>query len=79
MLPEILKCLISEILMNSVSSPFQENQDNASNLVISDTELKQVAYIYKCVNSTVYIKGKINSITVGKCREPGEPGLLFQD
>ncbi|XP_006019357.1 adenylyl cyclase-associated protein 1 [Alligator sinensis] len=53
-----------------------ENQDNASNLVISDTELKQVAYIYKCVNSTVYIKGKINSITVDNCKKLG---LVFDD
>ncbi|PIO11902.1 hypothetical protein AB205_0156590 [Aquarana catesbeiana] len=43
-----------------------ENQENASNLVIGDTELKQVVYIYKCVNSTLQVKGKINSITVGK-------------
>lgn len=44
----------------------QENQENVSNLVIDDTELKQVAYIYKCVNTTLQIKGKINSITVGE-------------
>ena len=43
-----------------------ENQENVSNLVIEDTELKQVAYIFKCVNSTLQIKGKINSITVGE-------------
>uniref|UniRef100_A0A7M4FJ69 Adenylyl cyclase-associated protein n=1 Tax=Crocodylus porosus TaxID=8502 RepID=A0A7M4FJ69_CROPO len=53
-----------------------ENQDNASNLVIGDTELKQVAYIYKCVNSTVHIKGKINSITVDNCKKLG---LVFDD
>lgn len=34
--------------------------------MIDDTELKQVAYIYKCVNTTLQIKGKINSITVGE-------------
>lgn len=44
----------------------QENQENATNLVISDTELKQVAYVFKCTNSTLQIKGKINSITLGK-------------
>lgn len=46
--------------------PFQENQENATNLVISDTELKQVAYVFKCTNSTLQIKGKINSITLGE-------------
>lgn len=53
-----------------------ENQDNASNLVISDTELKQVAYVYKCVNSTLQIKGKINSITLDNCKKLG---LVFED
>uniref|UniRef100_A0A8B9PPT7 Adenylyl cyclase-associated protein n=1 Tax=Apteryx owenii TaxID=8824 RepID=A0A8B9PPT7_APTOW len=43
-----------------------ENHENATNLVISDTELKQVAYVFKCTNSTLQVKGKINSITIGK-------------
>ncbi|XP_075577954.1 adenylyl cyclase-associated protein 1 isoform X1 [Pelecanus crispus] len=47
-----------------------ENQENATNLVISDTELKQVVYVFKCTNSTLQIKGKINSITLGKWRNP---------
>lgn len=33
--------------------------------MISETELKQVAYVFKCNNSTLQIKGKINSITLG--------------
>ncbi|KAF5910291.1 hypothetical protein HPG69_014523 [Diceros bicornis minor] len=53
-----------------------ENQENVSNLVIDDTELKQVAYIYKCVNTTLQIKGKINSITVDNCKKLG---LVFDD
>ncbi|KAG6931265.1 adenylate cyclase associated protein 1 [Chelydra serpentina] len=53
-----------------------ENQEKASNLVISDTELKQVAYIYNCMNSTLQIKGKINSITVDNCKKLG---LVFDD
>ncbi|XP_048356576.1 adenylyl cyclase-associated protein 1 [Sphaerodactylus townsendi] len=53
-----------------------ENQEGASNLVISDTELKQVAYVYKCVNSTLHIKGKINSITLDNCKKMG---LVFDD
>lgn len=51
---------------------FQENQENATSLVISDTELKQVAYVFKCTNSTLQIKGKINSITLGEWEEPCE-------
>ncbi|KAM3829771.1 adenylyl cyclase-associated protein 1 isoform 1-T2 [Vipera latastei] len=53
-----------------------ENQENASNLVISGTELKQVAYVYKCVNSTLRIQGKINSITLDNCKKLG---LVFDD
>ncbi|XP_027720519.1 adenylyl cyclase-associated protein 1 [Vombatus ursinus] len=53
-----------------------ENQENVSNLVISDTELKQVAYIYKCLSSTLHIKGKINSITLDNCKKLG---LVFDD
>ncbi|KFV75093.1 Adenylyl cyclase-associated protein 1, partial [Dryobates pubescens] len=53
-----------------------ENQENASNLVISETELKQVAYVFKCTNSTLQIKGKINSITLDNCKKLG---LVFDD
>lgn len=53
-----------------------ENQENASNLVIQDTELKQVVYVYKCAHSTLNIKGKINSITVDNCKKMG---LVFDD
>ncbi|XP_072103383.1 adenylyl cyclase-associated protein 1 [Mobula birostris] len=53
-----------------------ENQENASNLVIQDTELKQVVYVYKCAHSTVTVKGKINSITVDNCKKLG---LVFDD
>uniref|UniRef100_A0A8C6ZHY6 Adenylyl cyclase-associated protein 1 n=1 Tax=Nothoprocta perdicaria TaxID=30464 RepID=A0A8C6ZHY6_NOTPE len=53
-----------------------ENHENASNLVISDTELKQVAYVFKCINSTLQVKGKINSITIDNCKKLG---LVFDD
>ncbi|KAJ6655625.1 hypothetical protein lerEdw1_004977 [Lerista edwardsae] len=53
-----------------------ENQEDAPNLVISDTELKQVAYVYKCTKSTLHIKGKINSITLDNCKKLG---LVFDD
>ncbi|XP_068948567.1 adenylyl cyclase-associated protein 2 isoform X2 [Petaurus breviceps papuanus] len=53
-----------------------EYQENSSDLVISDTELKQVAYIFKCNKSTLQIKGKINSITIDNCKKFG---LVFDD
>ncbi|KAF4073964.1 hypothetical protein AMELA_G00249240 [Ameiurus melas] len=53
-----------------------ENHEGAQGLVISDTELKQVVYAFKCNNSTLQIKGKINSITVDNCKKLG---LVFDD
>ncbi|XP_043940740.1 adenylyl cyclase-associated protein 1 [Protopterus annectens] len=53
-----------------------ENYENNSNVVVSNTELKQVVYIFKCVNSTVQVKGKINSITLDQCKKVG---LVFED
>lgn len=53
-----------------------EYQEDKSNLVITNTELKQVAYIFKCNKSTLQIKGKLNSITVDNCRKFG---LVFDN
>ncbi|XP_001376362.2 adenylyl cyclase-associated protein 2 isoform X2 [Monodelphis domestica] len=53
-----------------------EYQENINNLVISNTELKQVAYIFKCNKSTLQIKGKINSITIDNCKKFG---LVFDN
>ncbi|XP_015245269.1 PREDICTED: adenylyl cyclase-associated protein 1 isoform X3 [Cyprinodon variegatus] len=53
-----------------------ENQEGAQGLVISNTELKQVVYAYKCNQSTLQVKGKINSITIDSCKKMG---LVFDD
>lgn len=53
-----------------------ENHEGAQGLVISDTELKQVVYAFKCNNSTLHVKGKINSIILDNCRKFG---LVFDD
>lgn len=53
-----------------------ENQEGAQGLVIDDTELKQVVYAFKCNNSTLQVKGKINSITIDNCKKLG---LVFDD
>lgn len=53
-----------------------ENQEGVQNLVINDTELKQVVYAFKCNKSTLQVKGKINSITVDNCKKMG---LVFDD
>ncbi|KAG2464925.1 CAP2 protein, partial [Polypterus senegalus] len=46
-----------------------EYQDNANDLVISEAELKQVVYVFKCSHSTLQIKGKVNSIIVDNCKK----------
>ncbi|XP_051527392.1 adenylyl cyclase-associated protein 1 isoform X2 [Myxocyprinus asiaticus] len=53
-----------------------ENHEGAQGLVISDTELKQVVYAFKCNKSTLQVKGKINSITLDNCKKMG---LVFDD
>uniref|UniRef100_A0A8C0XP04 C-CAP/cofactor C-like domain-containing protein n=1 Tax=Castor canadensis TaxID=51338 RepID=A0A8C0XP04_CASCN len=53
-----------------------EYQEDRNDLVISETELKQVAYIFKCDKSTLQIKGKINSITIDNCKKFG---LVFDN
>lgn len=46
-----------------------EYQKNQTNLVISETEMNQVVYIYKCEGSTVQVKGKVNSIVMDSCKK----------
>ncbi|XP_053718411.1 adenylyl cyclase-associated protein 1 [Synchiropus splendidus] len=53
-----------------------EYQECNQNLMICDTELKQVVYAFKCNKSTLQIKGKINSITIDSCQKMG---LVFED
>jgi len=44
-----------------------EWQNGNRDIVISDVEAKQVLYVYKCTNSTIQVKGKINAITLDSC------------
>lgn len=53
-----------------------ENFEQKHDLVIEETELKQVAYIFNCNNSTLQIKGKINSIIIDNCKKLG---LVFEN
>ncbi|XP_040908843.1 adenylyl cyclase-associated protein 1 [Toxotes jaculatrix] len=53
-----------------------ENHEGVQDLVISETELKQVVYAFKCNKSTLQVKGKINSITIDNCKKMG---LVFDD
>lgn len=57
--------LVERFYMNC-SWWLQENFEQKHDLVIEETELKQVVYIFDCNNSTLQVKGKINSIIVGE-------------
>uniref|UniRef100_A0A665TZP7 Adenylyl cyclase-associated protein n=1 Tax=Echeneis naucrates TaxID=173247 RepID=A0A665TZP7_ECHNA len=53
-----------------------ENFEEKHDLLIEETELKQVVYVFSCNNSTVQIKGKINSIIIDNCKKLG---LVFEN
>uniref|UniRef100_A0A8C5PJX9 Cyclase associated actin cytoskeleton regulatory protein 2 n=1 Tax=Leptobrachium leishanense TaxID=445787 RepID=A0A8C5PJX9_9ANUR len=53
-----------------------EYQEGVESLVIEETELKQVVYVFKCKKATLHIKGKINSIIIDNCTKLG---LVFDD
>lgn len=44
-----------------------EYQNGNRNIVIENPEAKQTVYIYKCKDSTIQIKGKVNSICLDNC------------
>jgi len=53
-----------------------EWQENNANIELTETEAKQAVYVYKCENSVIKIKGKINSIAVDGCKKTG---IVFTD
>jgi len=44
-----------------------EYQNGNRNIVIENPEAKQTVYIYRCKDSTIQIKGKVNSICLDNC------------
>jgi adenylyl cyclase-associated protein len=53
-----------------------EHQKGNKEIVISKTEIKQAVYIYKCHDSTIQIKGKVNTITLDNCTKTA---VVFDD
>ncbi|EPS61598.1 adenylyl cyclase-associated protein [Genlisea aurea] len=53
-----------------------ENQVGRSNLVIEECDAKQSVYVYKCNESVLHIRGKVNNITIDKCTKLG---VVFKD
>ncbi|XP_071946674.1 adenylyl cyclase-associated protein 1-like [Antedon mediterranea] len=52
-----------------------EYQENNQQLEING-EMKQTVYVYKCTNSVLKIKGKVNSITLDGCKKFA---IVFED
>jgi adenylyl cyclase-associated protein len=48
-----------------------EYYSNRKDLKITDTNMRQTIYIYKCTNSTIVIQGKVNSIVLDQCSKVG--------
>ena len=46
-----------------------EYHKNNRNITIEIADMKQTVYIFKCENSVVQIKGKVNSITIDGCKK----------
>lgn len=52
-----------------------EFQEGNKEIVI-EADMKQTVYIYKCNNSTIQIKGKVNSVTCDGCKKTA---VVFED
>lgn len=46
-----------------------EYQKNQTGIIIGETEMNQVVYVYKCEGSTIQVKGKVNSIVLDSCKK----------
>jgi len=53
-----------------------EHQDGNQTMVIENTSDKQTIYMYKCKNSVLQVKGKVNSITLDNCQKCA---VVFED
>jgi adenylyl cyclase-associated protein len=51
-------------------------QNGNKEVVIEKTELKHTVYVYKCVDTVIQIKGKVNSICLDGCKKTG---LVFEN
>lgn len=53
-----------------------ENQSGAKDLKITDCNARQTVYLYGCTKSVLIIEGKVNQITMDKCKDTA---IVFQD
>ena len=48
-----------------------EYHSGKSDLRITDTQMRQTIYVYKCTNCTIVVEGKVNSIVLDQCQKVG--------
>jgi len=48
-----------------------ENFVGNKTIVVENTEIRHLVYIYNCVDCTIQIKGKVNAITIDNCKKTG--------
>lgn len=48
---------------------FQEHQKGNQNLIVEGADMNNVVYMFGCVNSTLTVKGKINSVFLDSCKK----------
>lgn len=48
---------------------FQEYQKGNHQLVVENAEMNNVVYVFKCTDSTLVVKGKVNSIFLDSCKK----------
>eukprot|EP01089_Gocevia_fonbrunei_P012964 TRINITY_DN319_c0_g1_i1.p1 TRINITY_DN319_c0_g1~~TRINITY_DN319_c0_g1_i1.p1 ORF type:complete len:482 (-),score=164.19 TRINITY_DN319_c0_g1_i1:65-1510(-) len=53
-----------------------EYQVGNPNIVIKDTETRHTVYVFKCENTVIQVKGKVNAITLDSCKKTG---LVFEN
>lgn len=53
-----------------------EYQVNNQSIVLDETMMNQSVCIYKCVNSIIQVKGKVNSIVIDSCKKTA---VVFED
>lgn len=53
-----------------------EYQQDNPNISITDTNVKQAVYVFRCQKSTIKVSGKVNSIIIDSCKKVG---LCFDD
>jgi len=59
---------MAKLELNSAQNKwFVENQQGQQELTLTATAIQQSVVIYKCNNSTLVVKGKVNGITVDNC------------